>query len=213
MSSHTPAIKCASGGHSAGLLRAVLWPCAGKDSEVAPGLQSGCPGQLMTLTKHCQGEVRPGLHACQTTGILHMKRPESKGPTPWARAPPCTPLWPDSRQLQGEGKPGRGHSPGRAVRRRLQASRRCRSRSRLWGCRLPRWHRRSSRYSSCPTSRWDTAGCSPGLATLRGGKGSVSSPSGPRTAFCLLPHLGTLPLKWPFLCPPGQNTHSTWSLL
>lgn len=82
MSSHTPAIKCASGGHSAGLLRAVLWPCAGKDSEVAPGLQSGCPGQLMTLTKHCQGEVRPGLHACQTTGILHMKDRNPRVPPP-----------------------------------------------------------------------------------------------------------------------------------
>lgn len=76
---------------------------------------------------------------------------------------------------------------GRAARRCLPASRGCRSRSRLWGCRPPHWHRCSCHCSSGPTSHWDTAGCSRGPATLRGGKEAVGSPFRPSTAFCSLP--------------------------
>lgn len=67
--------------------------------------------------------------------------------------------------------PGRGHSLGKAGHRCPPASlvRRCRRRPQ--GCRPPRWRRRSSRYSSGPTSRWDTAGRSPDPATLRRGTG------------------------------------------
>lgn len=79
------------------------------------------------------------------------------------------------------------HSPGKAAHRCLPASQECRSRSRLWGCRLPHWHRCSSRCSSGPMSHWDMAGCSPGPATLRGGKGTVTSPSRPSVSFCPLP--------------------------
>lgn len=82
------------------------------------------------------------------------------------------------------------HSPGKAAHRCLPASQGCRNRSHLWGCRLPHWHRCSSRCSSGPMSHWDTAGCSPGPATLRGGKGTVTSP-GPVCLFAHSPQLYT----------------------
>ena len=86
----------------------------------------------------------------------------------------------------GPPRPG-PHSPGRAAHRCPPASRACRSRTHLRGCRPPRGRRRSSHCSSGPTSRWGTAGHSRGPATLRARDRAVSSLSRVRTVFCPLP--------------------------
>ena len=110
----------------------------------------------------------------------------------WSSALLCTSVDKITTGKRSEGLLGHPHpspprSPGRAARRCPPASRGCRSRSHLWGCRPPHWHRCSSRCSSGPTSRWDTAGCSRGPATLRGRNKAVTSLSRVSTVFCPLP--------------------------